>query len=143
MVLLVRMDTYARIPRNSSDANPSHRLPDRQGVHIKALHLALLLVFYWQAIAIGSFHINIPSETKSIFFSSFCFVPCQVLVRSFSRDLKDGLPLALFSFIVCCSSLLFCGGLASCCVLKQVPLQGYYPAPIPVPLLSGGVKYHW
>lgn len=83
-------------------------------VHIKGFTLGTVTGVLLVGIAIGSFHINIPSETKSIFFLFFLFCTGYGIGPQFFQGLKkDGLPLALFSFIVCCSSLLFCWGLAS------------------------------
>ena len=83
-------------------------------VHIKGFTLGTVTGVLLVGIVIGSFHINIPSETKSIFFLFFLFCTGYGIGPQFFQGLKkDGLPLALFSFIVCCSSLLFCWGLAS------------------------------
>ncbi|SEW50175.1 aspartate-alanine antiporter [Chitinophaga arvensicola] len=83
-------------------------------VHIKGFTLGTVTGVLLVGIAIGSLHINIPSETKSIFFLFFLFCTGYGIGPQFFQGLKkDGLPIALFSFIVCCSSLLFCWGLAS------------------------------
>ncbi|MBS0031917.1 aspartate-alanine antiporter [Chitinophaga sp. 22321] len=82
--------------------------------HIKGFTLGTVTGVLLVGIAIGSFHIAIPSETKSIFFLFFLFCTGYGIGPQFFQGLKkDGLPIALFSFIVCCSSLLFCWGLAS------------------------------
>lgn len=82
--------------------------------HIKGFTLGTVTGVLLVGIAIGSLHINIPSETKSIFFLFFLFCTGYGIGPQFFQGLKkDGLPIALFSFIVCCSSLLFCWGLAS------------------------------
>jgi putative transport protein len=83
-------------------------------VHIKGFTLGTVTGVLLVGIAIGSFHINIPSGTKSIFFLFFLFCTGYGIGPQFFQGLKkDGLPIALFSFIVCCSSVLFCWGIAS------------------------------
>jgi putative transport protein len=82
--------------------------------HIRGFTLGTVTGVLLVGIAIGSFHIDIPSETKSIFFLFFLFCTGYGIGPQFFQGLKkDGLPIALFSFIVCCSSLLFCWGIAS------------------------------
>ncbi|WP_143306659.1 aspartate-alanine antiporter [Chitinophaga vietnamensis] len=83
-------------------------------VHIKGFTLGTVTGVLLVGIAIGSFHIAIPGSAKSIFFLFFLFCTGYGIGPQFFQALrKDGLPLALFSFIVCCSSLLFCWGIAS------------------------------
>ncbi|MBO9730927.1 MAG: aspartate-alanine antiporter [Chitinophaga sp.] len=82
--------------------------------HIKGFTLGTVTGVLLVGIAIGSFHISIPSETKSIFFLFFLFCTGYGIGPQFFQGLrKDGLPIALFSFMVCCSSVLFCWGIAS------------------------------
>ncbi|PSL43794.1 putative transport protein [Chitinophaga niastensis] len=82
--------------------------------HIKGFTLGTVTGVLLVGIAIGSLHIEIPSATKSIFFLFFLFCTGYGIGPQFFQGLrKDGLPIALFSFIVCCSSLLFCWGIAS------------------------------
>ncbi|HVI44954.1 MAG TPA: aspartate-alanine antiporter [Chitinophaga sp.] len=83
-------------------------------VHIKGFTLGTVTGVLLVGIAIGSIHVQIPGTAKSIFFLFFLFCTGYGIGPQFFQGLrKDGLPIALFSFIVCCSSLLFCWLIAS------------------------------
>ncbi|MDQ0109454.1 putative transport protein [Chitinophaga terrae (ex Kim and Jung 2007)] len=83
-------------------------------LRIKGFTLGTVTGVLLVGILIGSWHIDIPGETKSIFFLFFLFCTGYGIGPQFFAGLKkDGLPIALFSFIVCCSSLLMCWGISS------------------------------
>ncbi|RFS19521.1 aspartate-alanine antiporter [Chitinophaga silvatica] len=83
-------------------------------IRIKGFTLGTVTGVLLVGILIGSWHIDIPSQTKSVFFLFFLFCTGYGIGPQFFAGLKkDGLPIALFSFIVCCSSLLLCWGIAS------------------------------
>lgn len=83
-------------------------------VRIKGFTLGTVTGVLLVGIVIGGIHIQIPGAAKSIFFLLFLFGTGYSIGPQFFQGLKkDGLPIAVFSFIVCCSSLFFCWAIAS------------------------------
>lgn len=83
-------------------------------VRIKGFTLGTVTGVLLVGIVIGGIHIEIPGSTKSIFFLFFLFCTGYSIGPQFFQGLKkDGLPIAIFSFLVCCSSLAFCWVIAS------------------------------
>ncbi|MCW3465367.1 aspartate-alanine antiporter [Chitinophaga nivalis] len=83
-------------------------------MRIKGFTLGTVTGVLLVGILIGGIHLKIPGETKSIFFLFFLFCTGYGIGPQFFQGLrKDGLPIALFSFIVCCSSVFFCWAIAS------------------------------
>ncbi|MGN7824512.1 aspartate-alanine antiporter [Chitinophaga sp. 22536] len=83
-------------------------------LRIKGFTLGTVTGVLLVGIVIGGIHIQIPGAAKSIFFLLFLFCTGYSIGPQFFQGLKkDGLPIAAFSFIVCCSSLFFCWVIAS------------------------------
>lgn len=83
-------------------------------IRIKGFTLGTVTGVLLVGIVIGGIHIQIPGAAKSIFFLLFLFCTGYSIGPQFFQGLKkDGLPIAAFSFIVCCSSLFFCWAIAS------------------------------
>ncbi|RBL88059.1 aspartate-alanine antiporter [Chitinophaga flava] len=83
-------------------------------VRIKGFTLGTVTGVLLVGIIIGGIHIQIPGAAKSVFFLLFLFCTGYSIGPQFFQGLKkDGLPIAIFSFIVCCSSLFFCWAIAS------------------------------
>ncbi len=78
-------------------------------VHIKGFTLGTVTGVLLVGIFIGTYHIQIPDGAKAIFFLFFLFCTGYGIGPQFFQALKkDGMPIALFSFIVCVSSLILC-----------------------------------
>ncbi|NSL86742.1 aspartate-alanine antiporter [Chitinophaga solisilvae] len=78
-------------------------------IRIRGFTLGTVTGVLLVGILIGGWHIHIPGATKSIFFLFFLFCTGYSIGPQFFQGLKkDGVPIALFSFMVCCSSVVFC-----------------------------------